>query len=220
MSADLDNAQGAGATEIVSARRHGFRVTDRNDGIVVDKVTKAADSSQVTAATNPVETGTISRDGTTVIATVNYKVAHDKLTDATRNTLQEAAQQGRDGGLTVEIGGDALHESASDKAVAVSIAIDALVLLITSGSLAAASTCGQRGRRRGTASDQGRPFSAWRPRHRSALMPTMCLTCSTTLWRPREDRARRRSVSPPSVTANPADHRQEMSGPSLGDDTA
>lgn len=107
-------------------------------GIVVDKVTKAADSSQVTAATNPVETGTISRDGTTVIATVNYKVAHDKLTDATRNTLQEAAQQGRDGGLTVEIGGDALHESASDKAVAVSIAIDALVLLITSGSLAAA----------------------------------------------------------------------------------
>ncbi|NGO48141.1 hypothetical protein, partial [Streptomyces ureilyticus] len=42
-----------------------------------------------------VETGTISRDGTTVIATVNYKVVHDKLTDATRNTLQEAAQQGR-----------------------------------------------------------------------------------------------------------------------------
>ncbi|CAM5585389.1 hypothetical protein SALBM311S_01196 [Streptomyces alboniger] len=138
MPADRDNAQGAGATEIVSARRHGFRVTDRNEGIVVDKVTKAADSSQVTAATNPVETGTISRDGTTVIATVNYKVAHDKLTDATRNTLQEAAQQGRDGGLTVEIEGDALHESASDKAVAVSIAIDAPVLLITSGSLAAA----------------------------------------------------------------------------------
>lgn len=97
MPADRDNAQGAGATEIVSARRHGFRVTDRNEGIVVDKVTKAADSSQVTAATNPVETGTISRDGTTVIATVNYKVAHDKLTDATKNTLQEAAQQGRDG---------------------------------------------------------------------------------------------------------------------------
>jgi hypothetical protein len=29
MPADLDNAQGAGTTEIVSARRYGFRVTDR-----------------------------------------------------------------------------------------------------------------------------------------------------------------------------------------------
>ncbi len=62
----------------------------------------------------------------------------DSLTTATTNALQDAARHGRDAGLTVEIGGDALSPQASDTALLFSLGVDAIVLLLTFGALAAA----------------------------------------------------------------------------------
>src|SRR5262249_31187928 len=60
------------------------------------------------------------------------------LTTATKDTLQHATQRGRDAGLTVKVGGDALHTPASDTTVLISLAVDAVILLLTFGALAAA----------------------------------------------------------------------------------
>lgn len=80
----------------------------------------------------------MSKDGSTAIATVSYKVPASALITATTNALQDAARQGRSAGLTVEIGGSALTTPVSDTSVGAGLAIAALVLLLTFGSLAAA----------------------------------------------------------------------------------
>ncbi|MGW5650634.1 MMPL family transporter [Streptomyces humi] len=132
------NPDGASA-QIVFVAADGQKVTaSAYEKTISEVVTEAANSPQVTAASNPVEDHTVSRDGSTAIATIAYNVVNDQLTDATKSALTKAAQHGRSVGLTVEIGGNALHEQASEKGVAFSLAIDALVLLITFASLAAA----------------------------------------------------------------------------------
>jgi putative drug exporter of the RND superfamily len=132
------NPNGATA-QIVFVAPHGQKVTAARYQPVIGKVAaQAARSPQVTSYDTPRQTHEVSRDGSTAIANINYNVVADSLTTATKNTLQNAAQQGRDAGLTVEVGGDALQNSASDAALLISVAVDAIILLITFGALAAA----------------------------------------------------------------------------------
>jgi len=132
------NPNGATA-QIVFVAPHGQKVTAARYQPVIGKVAaQAARSPQVTSYDTPSQTHEVSRDGSTAIANINYNVVADSLTSATRNTLQNAAQQGRDAGLTAEVGGDALSPQASDAALLVSVAVDAIILLITFGALAAA----------------------------------------------------------------------------------
>jgi RND superfamily putative drug exporter len=132
------NPNGATA-QIVFVAPHGQKVTAARYEPVIGKVAaQAARSPQVTSYDTPSQTHEVSRDGSTAIANINYNVVADSLTSATKNTLQNAAQQGRDAGLTVEVGGDALQNSASDAALLISVAVDAIILLITFGALAAA----------------------------------------------------------------------------------
>ncbi len=132
------NPNGATA-QIVFVAPHGQKVTAARYQPVIGKVAaQAARSPQVTSYDTPSQTHEVSRDGSTAIANINYNVVADSLTIATRNTLQNAVQQGRDAGLTVEVGGDALSPQASDAALLISLAVDAIVLLITFGALAAA----------------------------------------------------------------------------------
>ncbi|CAM5620296.1 MMPL family transporter OS=Streptomyces tendae OX=1932 GN=GUR47_27480 PE=4 SV=1 [Streptomyces tendae] len=62
-----------------------------------------------------------------------------ELEESTKDALEDAAQQARDAGLTVEIGGDALQAVPETGATEViGIAVAAVVLVITFGSLVAA----------------------------------------------------------------------------------
>lgn len=92
------------------------------------------------SAVDPFKADAVSKDASTAYATVNYKVKADDLTDASKDGLEKAVDQARGSGLTVEVGGTALasQPAAGGSAEAIGIALAAVVLLITFGSLAAA----------------------------------------------------------------------------------
>ncbi|MFG1666172.1 MMPL family transporter [Streptomyces sp. Y7] len=107
---------------------------------VEDAVSELGDGSQVASAVDPFQAKAVSKDGTTAYATVTYKVASDDLTDASRTHLEKALDDARDSGLTVEAGGSAMDDGggAGGAAEVIGMAIAAVVLLVTFGSLAAA----------------------------------------------------------------------------------
>jgi putative drug exporter of the RND superfamily len=132
------NPNGATA-QIVFVAPHGQKITAARYQPVISKVVaEAARSPQVQSAQTPSQDGEVSRDGSTAIAEISYTAVQDKLTTATTNTLKYAAQLGRDSGLTVEVGGDALNTPFSDTAAIYGLAVALVVLLVTFGSLAAA----------------------------------------------------------------------------------
>jgi RND superfamily putative drug exporter len=133
-------ADGANA-RIVFVAPDGQKITAAENKKTIDKlVDEAADGSQVASAVSPFRANAVSKDATTAYATVTYKVKADDLTDASKNTLKDAIAQAKHAGLTVEVGGTALATtpSAGGAAEGIGIAIAALVLLITFGSLTAA----------------------------------------------------------------------------------
>ncbi|MFF9803235.1 MMPL family transporter, partial [Streptomyces rochei] len=133
-------ADGASA-RIVFVAPNGEKVTATENRAAIEKlVDEAADSSQVATAVDPFQAKAVSKDATTAYATVSFKVPAADLTDASKKHLESAIDVARDAGLTIEVGGDALatQPSAGGSAEAIGIAIAALVLLITFGSLAAA----------------------------------------------------------------------------------
>ncbi|MEV6480251.1 MMPL family transporter [Streptomyces sp. NPDC051576] len=133
-------ADGASA-RIVFVAPNGEKVTATENRAAIEKlVTEAGDGSQVASAVDPFTAQAVSKDASTAYSTVTFKVKADDLTDTAKTHLERAIDTARDAGLTVEVGGDALAEkpAAGGSAEAIGIAIAALVLLITFGSLAAA----------------------------------------------------------------------------------
>ncbi|MEU3933059.1 MMPL family transporter [Streptomyces sp. NPDC029044] len=119
----------------------GEKVTAAANKKAVEKaVAGLGDGTQVANAVDPFAAKTISKDGTTAFATVTYKVGAHDLTDASRDHLERTVDRARDSGLTVEAGGTALaaEGGAGGMAEVIGVAIAAVVLLITFGSLAAA----------------------------------------------------------------------------------
>ncbi|MGW7210487.1 MMPL family transporter, partial [Streptomyces sp. NPDC054837] len=107
---------------------------------IEESVTALGDGSQVAGVADPFEAKAVSRDGSTAYATVTYEVKSSEVTDASRTAVEKAADQARESGLTVETGGSAMDSEGGPGGVAeiIGIAVAALVLLITFGSLAAA----------------------------------------------------------------------------------
>ncbi|MFE9684643.1 MMPL family transporter [Streptomyces sp. NPDC006285] len=133
-------ADGANA-RVVFVAPGGEKVTAAENKEAVEKaVSGLADGTQVASAADPFESGAVSKDGTTAYATVTYKVGPTDLTDASKSQLEETLVEARDSGLTVEAGGTAMEENGGPGGVAelIGVAIAAVVLLVTFGSLAAA----------------------------------------------------------------------------------
>ncbi|KUL32499.1 MMPL family transporter [Streptomyces regalis] len=133
------SADGATARVVFKAPS-GEKMTDAdNKATVEETVRELSNGSEVVSVADPYTANAVSRDGTVAYASVSYKVAGPELQDSTRDALDEAAQDARDAGLTVEVGGDALQTVAEAGAgEIVGIAIAAIVLVITLGSLVAA----------------------------------------------------------------------------------
>ncbi|WP_369169988.1 MMPL family transporter [Streptomyces sp. R28] len=133
------SADGATARVVFQAPS-GEKMTDAgNKATVEETVKELSNGSEVVSVADPYTANAVSRDGTVAYASVSYKVAGPELQDSTRDALDEAAQDARDAGLTVEVGGDALQTVAEAGAgEIVGIAIAAIVLVITLGSLVAA----------------------------------------------------------------------------------
>ncbi|MFB6891517.1 MMPL family transporter [Kitasatospora sp. NPDC056327] len=133
-------SDGASA-RLVFVAPSGQKITAAHNQETVEKaVAELAHGEQVVSATGPFKAGAVSQDGTTAYATVGYDAKPGKVGEGATDALKQAAQHARDAGLTVDIGGTALLEAgeAGGSAEAIGMAISAVVLVITFGSLLAA----------------------------------------------------------------------------------
>ncbi|MFF7164299.1 MMPL family transporter [Streptomyces sp. NPDC008086] len=133
------SADGATARVVFKAP-HGQKMTDPgNKATVEDTVKELSDGSEVASVADPYTGHAVSKDGTIAYASVKYEVSGMELQDSSREALQDAAQDARDAGLTVEVGGDALQTTPETGATEIiGIGVAAVVLVITFGSLIAA----------------------------------------------------------------------------------
>ncbi|MEU5308984.1 MMPL family transporter [Streptomyces sp. NPDC021562] len=135
-------ASSDGATaRVVFKAPAGEKISDTLNKATVEKtVRKLAGGSEVTSVDDPFKTRAVSKDGTVAYASVRYGVSGMELKDASREALETAGHDAQKAGLTVEIGGDALQAGAEPGAAGevVGLAIAAVVLVVTLGSLVAA----------------------------------------------------------------------------------
>ncbi|MER6157281.1 MMPL family transporter [Streptomyces sp. NPDC001868] len=134
------SADGATARVVFKAPE-GEKMADAANKAVVEKtVQELGDGSEVVSVSDPFTTNAVSKDGTVAYASVTYKVPAMELKDSSREALETTAHKAQDAGLTVEMGGDAL-QAEPETAVAgeiIGLAIAAVVLVVTLGSLVAA----------------------------------------------------------------------------------
>ncbi|MFE1439380.1 MMPL family transporter [Streptomyces sp. NPDC058739] len=133
------SADGATARVVFKAPA-GEKMTDAANKATVQKtVEELSTGSEVVSVADPYQANAVNKSGSIAYASVKYDVSGMELKDASREALQDAAEQARESGLTVEIGGDALqatpHTGSSE---IIGIAVAAVVLVITFGSLLAA----------------------------------------------------------------------------------
>ncbi|AWZ05256.1 MULTISPECIES: MMPL family transporter [unclassified Streptomyces] len=106
---------------------------------MVSELKDGVGRDQIASVANPFEAQAVSQDGSTAYISVKYKVSSMELTDPTREALKESGIEAKASGLNVQIGGDALMatpETGSGEIIGIAIA--AVVLVITFGSLIAA----------------------------------------------------------------------------------
>ncbi|WP_371629476.1 MMPL family transporter [Streptomyces sp. NBC_00341] len=134
------SADGATA-RIVFKAPENEKMTDPANKADVKKITGQlkSGSDQVASVVDPYTGNAVSKNGSTAYVSVTYKVNSMELTDATRDALEDAGEAAQKTGMTVEIGGDALQVMPETGATEViGIALAAVVLVITFGSLIAA----------------------------------------------------------------------------------
>ncbi|MGW5863091.1 MMPL family transporter [Streptomyces sp. NPDC055239] len=94
---------------------------------------------EVVSVVDPFKGQAVSKDGTTGYASVAYDVGATRVSPQAHEALTKAVDDARDSGLTVEMGGDAVPPSQTmGSGEVIGIAVSAVVLLITFGSLVAA----------------------------------------------------------------------------------
>ncbi|MEV4709278.1 MMPL family transporter [Actinoplanes sp. NPDC049316] len=130
---------GGASARVVFAAPPGQKVTDpANRAAIEQTAARVRTGAQVADVSDPLK-GTVNQAGTVAYAQVTYKVPADDLTQADRDALTGATEVGRDAGLTVEAGGDALQGPGEQgPGEAVGLLVAAVVLVITFGSLVAA----------------------------------------------------------------------------------
>ncbi|MFJ3968156.1 MMPL family transporter [Streptomyces parvus] len=135
-----NSADGATARVVFKAPE-GEKVTDAENKREITGIVKElqSGSQQIAKVDDPFKAQAVSQDGSTAYISVSYQVNSMELTDATRDSLEDAGKDARKSGMKVEIGGDALQVMPhTGTAEIIGVVIAAIVLVITFGSLVAA----------------------------------------------------------------------------------
>ncbi|WP_405195135.1 MMPL family transporter [Streptomyces anulatus] len=134
------SADGATARVVFKAPE-GEKVTDPANKSEITGIVKElqSGSKQIASVADPFEAQAVSQNGSTAYISVSYQVSSMELTDATRDSLEDAGKDAQKSGMKVEIGGDALQVMPhTGTAEIIGVVIAAIVLVITFGSLVAA----------------------------------------------------------------------------------
>ena len=131
---------GGATARVAIAAPEGQSLTDPANQAAVGQVVAALrEAPEVARVADPFQTRAISPDGTVALVQVGYDQQAFELSDADREALFETAEVGEEAGLRVEIGGDAVQGAPETGAAEIlGVAVAALVLVITFGSLLAA----------------------------------------------------------------------------------
>ncbi|MER7692784.1 MMPL family transporter [Streptomyces sp. NPDC097610] len=119
----------------------GHRLTEPANRVQIAKTVAALkrSSAQVASVADPFTAGTVSRDGSIAYAPVAYRVGAVALSEQTKTSLVRVVDKARSGGLAVEVGGSAVQAKDEGSGMeVVGLAMAAVVLVITFGSLVAA----------------------------------------------------------------------------------
>lgn len=133
------NTEQNASARVVFKAPAGQKLTDPKNKAAVEKVVaEIKRGPQVAMAVDPFQGQAVNKDQAIGYASAAYKVKSTDLTEDTRTQLKDAAQHGRDAGLTVEVGGSVLQQMPEGGSEIIGIAVSAVVLVITFGSLVAA----------------------------------------------------------------------------------
>jgi RND superfamily putative drug exporter len=133
------SADGATA-RVVFAVPDGQQLTSAANKAAVQKViAQLKQAPQVASVSDPFGDSTINQSGTIGFAQANYRVPANELSTQARDTLTNIVEAARTPSLTVEAGGDAMDtNSKQGLGEVIGVAVAAVVLVITFGSLVAA----------------------------------------------------------------------------------
>jgi RND superfamily putative drug exporter len=140
MAEDFPAAAGTSA-QIVFTAPEGSKVSDPAAAQAVQRTLAAAqDAPQVAAVIPPDKAGTVTPDGRTALAQVNYDVTRSGLDDGTLDALEETTKAAEEAGLEVSVGGQAYGNGVLTPSVLelLGVVVALIVLVITFGSLLAA----------------------------------------------------------------------------------
>jgi RND superfamily putative drug exporter len=140
MAKDFPAAAGTSA-QIVFTAPEGTKVTDPGAVQGIQRTLLAAqDAPQVAAVIPPDRAGTVTPDGRTALAQVNYDATRSDLDDGTLDTLEETTSAAEEAGLEVSVGGQAYGNGVLTPSVLelLGVVVALAVLALTFGSLLAA----------------------------------------------------------------------------------
>jgi RND superfamily putative drug exporter len=129
---------GGGTARVVLAAPEGqdFVSSPANQAELQKVVAALNGAPEVVGATDPFQTKAFSRDGDLALVQVSYSKQAFELTEADREALMDAAHSSS---LRAEVGGDAVNGAPETGATEIlGVAVAAVVLVITFGSLLAA----------------------------------------------------------------------------------
>ncbi|PWW66781.1 MMPL family transporter [Actinokineospora spheciospongiae] len=132
---------GGASARVVFAAPEGRTLAEPEYRAAVERaITDIGGAPQVASVTDPFQTGAVDpTTGTIGYAQATYSVSSALVTEEARDALMTAIEQARTSGLTVEAGGDALQAPVeTGVAEVLGIAVAAVVLVVTFGSLVAA----------------------------------------------------------------------------------
>jgi RND superfamily putative drug exporter len=133
------SAGGATARFVFEAPSGQNLTAGANKAEIQSLVAELKQAPQVATATDPYLNRAVSPGGTIAYTDVTFKVAEADVTDQTRAALTGIADQGDKAGLAVSMGGKAVQGKTSQSPTElIGIAVAAVVLTITFGSLLAA----------------------------------------------------------------------------------
>ncbi|WP_318200265.1 MMPL family transporter [Streptomyces sp. SCL15-4] len=137
---DFPELKADGATARVVFRAEDGKVTDPQTRRAIGETVRAlGDDPQVARVTDPFTTHSVSKDGSTAYAQVSYEVSASKLEDGSRTALRDTVERAASPELSVEAGGNAVEaKGAGHSSEAAGLAVAAVVLVLTFGSLLAA----------------------------------------------------------------------------------
>ncbi|MEV6900171.1 MMPL family transporter [Amycolatopsis sp. NPDC051372] len=141
LQAKFPQAAAGGATaRVVIAAPQGHTVTDAAGKAAVEStVASLKTAPKVSSVADPFQAKSVSADGRVALAQVSYQVKGFELTDSDRQALLDSANGAKQRGFEVEFGGDAVQAMPATGATeGLGVAVAAVVLIITFGSLLAA----------------------------------------------------------------------------------